>query len=201
MLERKEPRSKAALFRRGTVYKRREEEARNPLFLIREGREFIIGRHGREDVYSRCIDNRVPFIALGCLGASIDRRKAYKPRVSERSTLVFTSLSRFNASFRGWNHVDFLVVSSFLLLLHVVHGFLLFHVHTTSYPRSYKRFTLCISFALKERYLNIPRLAIRENELCNGSFFKIVGTFFTETMNKKFLFYFHYHGFICAKLT
>lgn len=64
----------------GIVYKHRYRVRRisSSLLLIREGREFIIGRHRATRMYSRCIDNRIGFIALRCPGAggrsAVDRK-------------------------------------------------------------------------------------------------------------------------------
>lgn len=54
----------------GAVYKRRSEESAVPY----PERSRIYYQATVYRVYSRCIDNRIPFIALRCLGASIDRR-------------------------------------------------------------------------------------------------------------------------------
>lgn len=117
------------------------------------------------DVYSRCIDNRVRFVALRCPDPNVDRRwigETLKIALSRRSrALICTSLSRFNASFRGWNRVDFY---SFLhlpfayscavsrLTSFVAFRFLLFRA--ASHPRSHKRFYNLHPVRVKDQCLN-----------------------------------------------
>lgn len=134
-----------------TVYKhRRARRISSSLLLIREGREFIIRRHHATGVYSRCIDNRIRFIALRCPGAGgrsvVDRRG-----VNRAFTTLAHPLSRFNASFRGRNRIGFPARFLVSLLPPPVsrpvsalspssRRFVFLSFAAASHPRSHKRF-------------------------------------------------------------
>lgn len=140
-------------------------------------------------VYSRCINNRIRFIALGYRSTGSE---GHKPRFSGCSLRLYSRRCRalmhpfadgiaLTSPFHSWLTIPRLPPSRLT--------FLFFFFCTTSHPRSHKRFYVLRLVRMKERYSSAVEYSaaafenvIRKWNSCGGSFSEKIVIIFSENL-------------------